>query len=128
VADGHDVDLLDRLRREHVWEAAITIVLTGACTWARRSVDWSIAAALRDGDVGRRTALLGIRLPGLPPGKPAVVPERFADNVDSGYATFRDYPVSSEELRAWVEGALVARQYGTPDNARALRSTDGACP
>ena len=93
-----------------------------------------IAAALRDdAEIGQRTGLLGIRLPGLrlpglPASKPAIVPERFADNVDAGYATFRPYPASSEELRAWVESALVDRQYRTPDNRRPLRIADDPCP
>jgi hypothetical protein len=129
-ADG-DTDpgaLLHEVRRRYVWEAALTIVLTGSCTWARRYVDWEIAAALRDDDdIGQRTGLLGIRLPGLPASRPAIVPERFADNVDAGYATFRPYPASSEELRAWVESALVDRQYQLPENRRPLRLADDPC-
>jgi hypothetical protein len=130
-ADGNTdpAVLLHQVRRKYVWEAALTIVLTGSCTWARRYVDWEIAAALRDdAEIGERTGLLGIRLPGLPASRPAIVPERFADNVDAGYATFRPYPASSEELRAWVESALVDRQYRTPDNRRPLRLADDHCP
>ena len=134
-ADGYDVGpavdrehLLAEIRRKYVWEATVTILLAGPCTWARRHVDWSIAAALRDDEVGRRTGLLGLRLPTVPGSRPAVVPERFADNVDAGYATFRGYPASSEELRAWVEAALVARQYETPSNDRPLCDADAACP
>lgn len=138
---GRDADrdvLLHQIRDRYVWTATLTIVLTGACTWARRYVDWEIAAALHDdplrprlarGDPGGRpTGLLGIRLPNLPATIPAVVPERFADNVDAGYAVFRGYPASAEELRYWVEGALVTAQYGTPDNSRPLRAEDGVCP
>ena len=130
--------LLHQLRERYVWTATLTLVLTGACTWARWPVDWAIAAALPDdplhergarGDPGGRpTGLLGIRLPSMPPATPAVVPEGFADNVDAGYADFRGYPASSEELRYWVEGALVKAQYGTPDNARPLRAEDSPCP
>jgi hypothetical protein len=120
--------VLHRIREKYIWEARLTIVLTGRCTWARRYVDWELAAALTDDEIGPRTALLGIRLPYLGSTAPAVVPERFADNVDAAYATFRGHPVSSEELRYWVEGALVQGQYGTPDNSRALRLDDADCP
>ena len=121
--------LLHQIRRRYVWRAALTIVLTGSCTWARRYVDWELAAALRDDDeIGPRTGLLGIRLQGPQTSRPVIVPERFADNVDTGYATFRPYPASSEELRAWVEAALVDRQYETPDNRRPLRLADDPCP
>lgn len=139
VGPGTDRDeLLHAIRDRYVWDARLTIVLTGACTWARRHVDWALAAALHDdlpgpraarGDPGgRRTGLLGIRLPHLPTGTPTVVPERFADNVDAGFAIFRGYPASSEELRYWVEGALVKAQYGTPDNSRPLRIEDAEGP
>jgi hypothetical protein len=120
--------LLGEIRRRYIWEATLTIVLTGPCTWARRLVDWSIAAALRDDEIGLRTGLLGIRLASVTASGPTIVPERFADNVDAGYATFRAYPASSEELRAWVEAALVARQYEHPSNDRPLRDADATCP
>jgi hypothetical protein len=129
--------LLHDIREKYIWDARLTIVLTGRCTWASRYVDWEIAAALEDdhlhppatrGDPGgRRTGLLGIRLPSLTGVAPTVVPERFADNVDAGYADFRAYPASSEELRYWVEGAQVKAQYGTPDNSRPLLSEDATC-
>ena len=68
-----------------------------------------------------------LRLASLPPGAPAVVPERFADNVEAGYAEFRPYPRSAEELRWWVEGAQVKAQWNQPDNSRPLRLTDADC-
>jgi hypothetical protein len=138
AADSDRDRLLRQIRERFIWTATLTIVLTGPCTWASRHVDWAIAAALTAdplraraaiGDPGgRATGLLGIRLRNLPAAVPAVVPERFADNVDAGYAMFRGDPASSEELRSWVEAALVRAQYGTPDNARPLRTEDGACP
>ena len=129
--------VLHEIREKYIWDASLTIVLTGACTWASRYVDWAIAAALEDDHVhppptrgdpgGRRTGLLGIRLASVAASAAAVVPERFADNVDAGYAQFRGYPASSEELRYWVESARVMAQYGAPDNARPLRLEDAAC-
>lgn len=137
TADTDRADLFHRIRDKYIWDARLTIVLTGPCTWASRYVDWEIAAALEDdhlrppdsrGDPGgRRTGLLGIRLPSLASGAPATVPERFADNVDADFAQFRPYPRSSEELRWWVEGAQVKAQWGAPDNSRPLRLEDAAC-
>jgi hypothetical protein len=127
-AEADREPVLHAIRQKYIWEARLTIVLTGECTWASRFVDWEIAAALRADEIGPRTGLLGIRLPYLGGARPAVVPERFADNVDAEYADFRGYPATSEELRYWVEGALVRAQYGTPDNHRPLRTEDAACP
>ncbi len=136
-AESDRAGLLHAIREKYIWDARLTIVLTGTCTWASRYVDWEIAAALEDDQLhppaargdpgGLRTGLLGIRLPSVPGAAPAVVPERFADNVDAGYAQFRGYPASSEELRYWVESAQVKAQYGSPDNSRPLRLEDAAC-
>ena len=127
IKDVHEAAFIEReIRDRYLTNTTITIMLAGKCTWSQRFVDWEIAASLRkDADRGR-SALLGLRLPYLPPG-PTTVPERFQDNLTAGYAVFKPFPTSSDDLRDWVRLALERRDSVTPDNSRPLRKKDDKC-
>jgi hypothetical protein len=61
---------------EKIAGTSCTVVLIGKCTWARRYVDWEIAATLRNFDDSARGGLIAVQLPSaeahgwskLPPG------------------------------------------------------------
>ena len=51
--DSSDTDyVLRRIREKYVKGTSATIALLGTCTWARRYVDWEIAATLRNNPLG----------------------------------------------------------------------------
>jgi hypothetical protein len=127
IKDSREASYIEReIRQKYLTNTTVTIMLTGKCTWSQRFVDWEIAASLRkDADRGR-SALLGIRLPHLGSG-PTTVPERFQDNLTAGYAVFKTYPTSSEDLRGWILQALERRDTVTPNNARQLRQKNDSC-
>jgi hypothetical protein len=114
------------IREKYLTNTTLTIMLAGKCTWSQRFVDWEIAASLRQDAVRGRSALLGIGLPYLGSG-PTIVPERFQDNLEIGYAVFKPYPTSSEELREWIIEALEHRDTVTPKNSRPLVLKDEKC-
>src|SRR5262245_14777023 len=96
--------VMDRIRERCIDSSSVQIVLVGTCTHSRRYIDWEIKRSLRAGN-----GLLGIL---LPPNTSAYLPERFQVNYcsdGSGYAQFRPYPTSEEQLRSWIEDAYLAR-------------------
>ena len=126
--DSDDSDyVMRRIREKYITDSTVTIMLTGTCTWARKYVDWEIASSLRNDPNNKRNGLLGIKLSYMPAGS-TTVPERFHDNTQMGYAFFRSYPDTSEQLRGWIEKALDLRDTVTADNSRPLRKRNGTCP
>jgi hypothetical protein len=96
--------VMDQIRERCIDDSSVQIVLLGRCTHSRRYIDWEIKRSLLAGN-----GLLGIL---LPPNTSAHLPERFQANYSkdgSGYAQFRAYPSSADELRRWVEEAYEAR-------------------
>jgi hypothetical protein len=83
--DSFDPDYQSRkIREDHITGSSITVVLLGRETWKRRHVDWEIHATLE-----KEHALLGIVLPEHSKdwtGQNFLVPDRFGDNVHSGFA------------------------------------------
>lgn len=96
--------VMDQIRDRCIDDSSVQIVLMGPCTHSRRYIDWEIKRSLLSGN-----GLLGIH---LPPANPVYLPERFQANYSkdgSGYAQFRSYPSSTDELRRWIEEAYGAR-------------------
>src|SRR5438445_79347 len=61
--DSEDTDyVLRRIREKYIRGTSATIALIGSCTWARRYVDWEIAATLRDNPTDPRGGLLAVQL------------------------------------------------------------------
>lgn len=103
--------VMRRIRELYLSDTSVTIVMIGRCTWARRYVDWEIAATLRNDPVNRRSGLMGIILPSASPNPQ--LPPRFLDNLDTpgnpGYAKLYRYPYSTSELAGMIEDAYQAR-------------------
>ncbi|HEX7927552.1 MAG TPA: TIR domain-containing protein, partial [bacterium] len=87
----------------------VLIVLLGAQTYARKIVDWEIAAALETKPT-RASGVIGIRIPNHPDfGKatvnPARLPKRLAENVKSGFCAIRDWTETPAQLQTWITEA-----------------------
>ncbi|TAK36620.1 MAG: hypothetical protein EPO30_11370, partial [Lysobacteraceae bacterium] len=113
VINSYDTDyVMRRIRQRFIADSTVTIVLMGRCTWARRYVDWEIAASLRNTALSNANGLIGIKLPtfgGFPP--------RFDDNLipygssqGDCYARWLEYPLTQYDLEAAVEAAFQRRQ------------------
>ena len=127
IKDTNEASYIEReIRERFLTNTTITIMLAGKCTWSQRFVDWEIAASIRKDAERGRSALLGIKLPSLGAG-PVTVSERFQANLKVGYAMFKTYPTSSDDLRNWIVQALERRDTVTPDNSRALLTKNESC-
>lgn len=107
IVDSTDTDYVMRcIRERYITDSTVTIVLAGACTWARRYVDWEIQASLRQPAGGLPNSLLGIKLPTF-----TQWPDRLSDNMNSAdsYARWMDYPTSPQDLQAAIEQVLARR-------------------
>ena len=127
--DSDDTDyVMRRIRELNLTDSTVTIVMVGACTWARRYVDWEVASTLRNDANNKRSGLLAIQLPG---GKK--LPARVADNVkrdsagrDIGYARYITYPETLSRLRNMIE-EVSAQRDEFPVNTRDLPVRNSAC-
>lgn len=130
VIDSRDPDYIKRRIRETcIRDTSVTIVLLGRCTWARRFVDWEIAASLRNTTTSKRNGLLAITLPSAVNDKR--LPDRLADNHDGqdGYARWWKYPTSTQSLSNMIEEAYEARttKAHLADNTRPLFDRNRSC-
>ena len=101
--------IMRRVREQYMASTTVTIVLIGQSTWARKYVDWEIAATLRNNPTSLRSGLLGISLPSL--ATPAKIPPRLSDNLgENGYARWWSYPSSLDSLARCIEIAYEARE------------------
>jgi hypothetical protein len=105
--------VLRRIREKYLSDSTVTVVMIGKCTWARKYVDWEIAASLRNDADNGRSGLLAMLLPSLR-NNPPTVPQRISDNArmkgdSDGYGRYHYAPSSSTELAGWLEDAADAR-------------------
>lgn len=117
VTDGSDIInsdnseyVMSRIRSEYLGDSTVTLCLIGQCTHSRRYVDWELKSSLRQGSY-TPNGLVGILLPGMERGH---LPDRFAANWNrndesKGYALFKKYPTSKDQLRGWIEDAFSRR-------------------
>lgn len=102
--DSDDYEYINRkIREDYIKGSSITIVLCGAETGKRRFVDWEIYSTLY-----YKHALLGIALPSISKsweGK-MIVPARFNDNIQSGYALWVDHVPDGVSLKQIIEQAI----------------------
>lgn len=91
-----------RIREEFIKGTSCTIVLCGAETPNRKHVDWEIKATL---DMGH--GLLGVILPtcGRNAAGNPLVPDRLADNINSGYAHWIYWTESAGEMLTAINTA-----------------------
>lgn len=111
--------VMRRIREQYMAFTSVTIVMVGRGTWARRYVDWEIAASLRNGFAAPANGLLGVRLPSFIMGVDGY-PGRLNDNLLSApilpwqdcYARCIQYPTTAQELRDAIEQAYARREAG----------------
>lgn len=102
--------VMSQIRKRFLADSTVTIVLLGRCTWARRYVDWELQTSLRRGEYSTPNGLLGIKLPTF-----TTYPPRFEQNLSSNwpavdcYARHMDYPATTADLVAGIEGAYQRR-------------------
>lgn len=124
--DSDDIEYVrQRICEEYITGSSCTVVLCGAGTRWRRFVDWEISATL-----DREHGLIGVQLPtnGVY-GGPCHAPDRFADNLNSGYAVWTTWahiaaPDGAEHMRIKIEEANAKPSF-LIRNDRALRQRSG---
>lgn len=123
--DSNNADyVIRKIREDYITGTSCTIVLCGAQTPWRKFVDWEIKATL-----DRQHGLIGINLPSnsRDPRGLYTVPDRLHDNIQSGYASWLQWPElngGAAFLTSQIEAAN-ARLASLIDNSRALRQRNG---
>lgn len=123
--------IMGRIREKYLRDTSVTIVMLGQCTWARKFVDWEIAASLRNTGAYSRNGLMAITLPSYANTPGRELPARVNDNFDgeAGYARWWKYPTSTSGLASMIETAYTYRTERSHlvDNTRKLYSYNRAC-
>ena len=138
LVDSDNTDyVLRRIREKCMYGSSATIALIGECSWARKYVDWEIAATLRNNPNDPRGAVLALQLPCIDGRNDVTLPERLAMNrrYDSSvhkelaYASYHRYPGSGSSLAQWVEDAIVRRdnREPVPGSTSNLRQRNSPC-
>lgn len=108
IESDDDDYVMRRIREEYIKDSTVTLVFIGKNTWTRKFVDWEIAASLRQGPkAGLPNGVLAILSPEL---SEAILPDRFVDNWESGYARYYPYPKNRTQLANWIDEAFEARE------------------
>ncbi|OSA94312.1 UNVERIFIED_ORG: hypothetical protein B2H93_09175 [Clostridium botulinum] len=103
--DMSDDEILAAIRKEHLKDSTVTIVLIGSKTANRKWVDWEIYSSLRPYGERSRNGLLGIYLPTA-----GEAPERLQDNIDSGYTVTMKWESISTQLEKKINEAYENRE------------------
>lgn len=109
LVGGDDDDYVMRqIREKYLNDTTVTLAFIGERTWTRKFVDWELAASLHQGpSAGKPNGLLAILSPKL---SKAILPDRFVDNWQPGYAHFYPYPKNQTQLSYWIDEAFKARE------------------
>ena len=108
IDSDDDEYVMRRLREEYVRDSTVTLVFIGKDTWSRKFVDWEIAASLHQGpNAGLPNGMLAVLSPQL---TETMLPDRFIDNWEAGYANFYAYPKDKTQLTKWIDQAFEARE------------------
>ncbi|MDJ1370287.1 TIR domain-containing protein [Gulosibacter molinativorax] len=136
IESGDSEYVMRRIREDKIAGTSCTVVLLGQCTWARRYVDWEIAATLRNFTDSQRGGLIGVQLPGTQNLAMPKLPPRLAlnlaqeDGVDTGYA--RVYPPAPSDgtIVRWVDDAVARRNDMDPATGSTsdLMINNRSCP
>ncbi len=116
-----DDEILQLIRKNHLKNSTVTIVLVGDDTKNRKWVDWEIYSSLRSyGDIAK-SGLLAIYLPNK---TQEDAPARLVDNIQSGYAVEMKWSEISTKLEAKINEAYANREKSKPDNTRPRRKNN----
>ena len=115
--DSGDSDYVIRqIRERKIAGTSCTVVLIGKCTWARRYVDWKIAATLRNNTDDPRGGLIAVQLPSAQQNGWSTLPDRLSLNlaiengVDTGYASSYPPAPSDDSIVRRVDDAVARRE------------------
>jgi len=114
--------VMRRIREQHINGTSCTIVLIGEKSHERKYLDWEIKATL-----DKCHGLVGIVLPkhSKNPDGEIIVPDRFLDNVRSGYAAWAHWQnITNHELTKLINFAVSKSKFQI-DNSRPLRQRNG---
>ena len=115
INSGDSDYVMRQIRERKIAGTSCTVVLIGKCTWARRYVDWEIAATLRKFDDSDRGGLIGVQLPSAQQHGWSRLPQRLEMNIgstdgdDAGYARFYPPAPSDDTIARWVDDAVARR-------------------
>lgn len=130
IIDSNNVEYIRRtIREKYLKDSTVTMVLVGACTWARKFVDWEIYSSLRSDPIPN--GLLAVQLPSTPTSIEA--PARLQLNRPSpdkdGYADYYVTPTSASALRSEIQSAFDARttKHNLINLGGALRQRNSSC-
>ena len=108
IESDNDEYVMRRIREDHIRDSTVTLLFVGKNTWSRKFVDWELAASLHQGPkAGLPNGVLAILSPEL---SKAILPDRFVDNWESGYAKYYSYPKNRTQLAKWIDQAFEARE------------------
>ncbi|WMX17557.1 TIR domain-containing protein [Aureispira sp. CCB-E] len=114
-SDLSDEYIKQLILKGYLKDTTVLILLLGNKTKCRKHIDWEISGALNlkvgDGYAG----VLGLILPSHPDyntGKytSSKHPQRFIDNVETGYAIIRNYTTDRKKLQEYIELAFANRK------------------
>lgn len=120
IESGDTDYVMRQIREKKISGTSCTIVLIGKCTWARRYVDWEIAATLRDNPNDPRGGLIAVQLPSTRENGWNTLPPRLELNIktedgfESGYARSYGPAPSDDSVAQWVEDAIARRDSMDP--------------
>jgi hypothetical protein len=135
INSGDTDYVMRKIREDYLAGTTCTVVLIGKCTWARRYIDWEIAATLRNNKNNPRSGLIAVQLPSAAENGWATLPPRLAKNVirqdgdDIGYARFYTPPPRDGTLARWVDQAIERRDLiePVPGSISDLRINSSPC-
>jgi len=113
-SDNSDGYILKLIQQKYLHDTSVLLVLVGEKTKCRKHVDWEISAALNYKVGDKYSAILGLLLPshanfGTGKYDPALLPNRLAANVESGYAILRNWTEDRGLLQQYIELAIAKR-------------------
>lgn len=120
--DSDDPDyVMRRIRENNITGTSCTIVLCGAQTPQRKYVDWEIKATL-----DKCHGLIGVNLPGsIINNNGVVVPDRFNDNYNSGYAVWLQWQELTPQALAQAIEIANSKPSTLINNSRQMRRRNG---
>lgn len=106
--------VMRRIREDYLTGTSCTIVLCGKESHRRKFVDWEIIATL-----DKQHGLIGVR---LPTNASALVPARFLDNYQSGYAVWTAWEQLFQNRNPNVAGLRQAIEAANRTPKRAIQN------
>jgi len=136
INSGDAEYVMRQIRERYISGTTCTIVAIGQCTWARRYVDWEIAATMRNNANDPRGGVFAMQLPSAQRLGHQQLPDRIHQNINwdansnqSGYARFLP-PLAPSAVKSEVEAAITRATTIEPavGSLVGLRKQSAPCP